>query len=127
MNAENVVKHLKSIEKYVEKQEKELALRFMSLNMDGAEFVNLKLWFTCMTVLMDFAANGRSFLLKVVAFFEKHLRCFEGEQYWQLLELLVAHNMDETVIKLSNQLNIGYDLSAHLIIQIFDAKYHRKF
>lgn len=126
IDAFNVFENLNVIKKYVEEQEAKLALRFMSLVVEESSKPDLRLWFNAMYILVDFAADQKNFLLNIVAFFEKHIWCFSGEQYWTLLTLLATQNMDETVVELSNHIGIEYDLPAHVIVQVYNAKFCQK-
>lgn len=126
VDAFSIFENLEAVNIYVEMREAELASKFISLDVEEKDGMNLRLWFSCMYMLVDFAADKKDFLQKAVAFFEKHVGCFYGEQYWALLTLLIAQNMDETIIELSSRFNIKYDLPANIVIQIFDAKFHPK-
>lgn len=126
VDAFSIFEHIDDIKKYVEEQEAELAAKFMSLEVEESGELNLWLWFNTMYILSDFAADKQNFLQKVVAFFEKYVECFCGEQYWTLLTLLVTQNMDETVIELSNHIGIEYDLPSHVIVQVYNAKFCQK-
>lgn len=126
VDAFNIFENLNAIKKYIEEQEVELALKFMALEVEESGKLDLRLWFNTMYILVDFAADQKNFLLKAVAFFEKHVECFNGELYWTLLTLLITQNMDETVVELSNHIGIGYELPAHVIVQVYNAKFCRK-
>ena len=126
VDAFNIFEHIDDIKKYVDEQEVELAAKFVSLEVEESGKLNLWLWFNTMYILSDFATNKQDFLLKAVAFFEKHVECFCGEQYWTLVTLLINQKMYETIIELSNHIGIGYDLPAHVIVQIYNAKFCQK-
>lgn len=126
IDAFSVFENLELIKKYVEEQEGELAAKLMSLELEESSKLDLRLWFSTMYTLVDFATDKQKFLLKVVAFFEKHVECFNGELYWTLLTLLTTQNMDETVVELSNHIGIGYELPAHVIVQVYNAKFCQK-
>ena len=126
VDAFNIFEKKEAIKKYVEEQEVELASKFMSLEVDETNKLDLRLWFSTMYILTDFAADQKFFLLKAVAFFEKRLECFCGELYWTLLTLLSAQNMNDTILELSNHTEIGYDLPTHVIVQVYNAKFCQK-
>ena len=126
VDAFNIFEKKAAIKKYVVELEVELASKFMSLEVEESGKLDLRLWFNTMYMLSDFAADKQDFLLKAVALFEKHLECFCGELYWTLLTLLSAQNMDETIIELSNHIGIGCDLPAHVIVQVYNAKFCQK-
>lgn len=126
VDASSVSENENAIKKYVEEQEVELASKFMSLEVEESGKLDLWLWFNTMYILSDFAADKQNFLLKVVAFFEKYVECFCGEQYWTLVTLLINQNMYETVVELSNHIGIGYDLPANVIVQVYNAKFCQK-
>lgn len=126
IDAFNAMENLASIEKYVESQNAALAKKIVSLKLDKAEKSDLRLWFSCVSMLTDFASDKKEFLQKVVDFFEEHSECFYGEQYWALLALLSAENMLEAIISLSGRFGIEYDLPGHIIAQIYDAKIRHK-
>lgn len=126
VDAFSIFENLDAVKKYVEEQEGELASKLMSLEVEESVKLNLHLWFSTMYILVDFATDKQKFLLKAVAFFEKHVECFCGEQYWTLVTLLLEQKMGTTIEELSNHVNISSDLPPHVIVQVYNAKFCQK-